>query len=265
MIEQTVIHFHIPKAAGSTIDTILAPCFREEERFHCGNNFTKLNQFESNVHFSNMPDLEKAKYKYISGHVEYFLLHTFPEKHFSFTILRNPLDRMLSMYYYILRAKTHHLHNTLKDNNLSVIDFMEGAFWHEIDNGMCRRISGVCAKLPYGGCTEEVLNLAKFNLENNISFIGLQERFNESLFLLLYHLKSLDRLEYTKANVNQLRKMAREVPEEDKRAILRRNALDLELYAFARDVYAKRNKKFVEILRKPMQSFLNAMSLKEKE
>lgn len=262
MIEQTVIHVHIPKAAGSTIDSILNPCFREEERFHCGVNFTGLSQFESNIYFSRMEDDRKRRFRYISGHVEYFLLQSFPARHFSFTLLRNPLDRIVSMYYYIRQSETHHLHRTLLDGGLSLVDFVEGGLWHEIDNGMCRRLSGVCDRIPYGECGEDVLKLAKFNLANNLSFVGLQERFDESLFLLLYHLQALERLEYSRVNVTRSRRKVQEIGGAERAAILRRNALDVELYAFARDLYTVRNRPAVEKLRKPMQRFLAAMSLK---
>lgn len=263
MIEQSIIHFHIPKTAGSTIDSILAPCFRPEERFSCGSNFTGFNHFESNVYFSGLPDNEKMKYKYISGHVEYFLLQSYPAQHFSFTILRNPLDRMISMYYYILRTKTHHLYDVLHEDNVSLAGFMEGGFWHEIDNGMCRRLSGVCAQAPYGECSREVCELAKFNLANNLSFVGLQERFDESLFLLLYHLSALDRLDYTRANVNPFRKKPQEISSADRAVVLQRNAWDVELYAFARELYCQRNASLAARLQRPMQKFRHAMALKD--
>jgi len=234
-----------------------------EERFLCGQNFTGLNHYESNVYFSNMEDARKRQYKYISGHVEFFLLQSFPERHFSFTLLRNPLDRIVSTYYFILRAEGHHLYRTLHDNKLSLTDFVEGKLWHEIDNGMCRRISGICGSVPYGECGEDVLRLAKHNLAHNISFVGLQERFDESLFLLLYHLQALDRLEYTSVNVTSSRKKVQDISESARAAILRHNVLDLELYAFARDLYSLRNRPAAEKLRKPMQRFITAMSLKK--
>lgn len=263
MIEQSIIHFHIPKTAGSTISSILSPCFTPEELFYCGSNFTGLNHFESNVYFASLPDAEKVKYKFISGHVEYMLLQSFPAPHFSFTIIRNPLDRMISMYYYILRTETHHLHRTLHDDRVSLAGFMDGGFWHEIDNGMCRRLSGVCAQAPYGECSREVYELAKFNLANNLSFVGLQERFDESLFLLLYHLGALDRLDYTRTNVNPFRKKPQEISPADRAAVLRRNAWDIELYAFARELYNQRHGSLIAKLQRPMQKFRHAMALRD--
>ncbi len=257
-----IIHLHIPKAAGTTITTMFLSQFPREEVFQCGDNEFGLNHYQSNLFFINLSDEEKARYRFIAGHVEFAVIQGYPAKHFSFTFLRNPISRINSMYHYIRQNTFHHLHPAIIENNLSMEGFCTAGLWHEIDNGMCRRISGIADSIPYGKCTDDVLQLAKYNLENNISFFGLQERFNESLFLLMYYLDAMELLNYRKSNITKVKKRDRDMSESERTAIESCNHLDLKLYAFARELYAERNREAKTVLAKPMTNYLNAMKIK---
>lgn len=258
-----IIHLHIPKAAGSTLTALFRQAFPPEETFLCGNNEFGLNHFQSNVYFINLEDTVKLHYRFIAGHVEFALIQSYPEKHFSFTFLRNPFSRINSMYYFIRSNSRHHLHNTVLDNNLSLEDFCEAGLWHEIDNGMCRRISGIANDIPYGKCTPDILSLAKYNLKNNISFIGIHERFNESLFLLLHSLDALELLNYDRKNTTKNKSSVAEIPEPAMKALHKFNQYDLELYSYARQLYTSRNKDILFLLRKPLAHYLSAIKSKQ--
>lgn len=258
-----VIHLHIPKAAGTTLSLLFRKLFSPEETFICGSNETGLNHYDSNIYFINLEDEQKIKYKFIGGHVEFALIKSYPAQHFSFTMLRNPVSRINSMYYYIKQNEKHHLHHVIMDNNLSLEQFCELGLWHEIDNGMCRRISGVADSVPYGRCTVEVLNAAKYNLENNISFVGIQERFNESLFLLLNFLDALDLLDYERRNTTKIKRHETEMSTSAKTALNKVNRYDLELYSYARQLYTSRYKETLATLQKPLASYLQATKQKQ--
>jgi len=264
MIDQTVIHFHIPKTAGSTINSILVPAFDRDEVFLCGDNKLHLSHWESNVHFAGLSPEEQAPFRYIAGHVEYFLLESLRMPHFSFLFLRNPIERLVSMYYFVKGHEGHHLHSKVVDEELTLAEFVSTGLWHELDNGMCRRLSGVANSVPIGQCGEDVLRRAQYNLENNFSFIGFQERFDESLFLLLSFLDALDGLDYQSQNVTDKRKKAKRITSEEKKALMAVNSLDLELYAFGRELYRSRYAPFLQKFARPLESFKKALSLKKK-
>lgn len=253
-----VIHLHIPKAAGNTLTSLFRKVFSPEETFICGNNEFGLNHYQSNVHFIQMDDGQKSRYRFIAGHVEFALIQSYPVRHFSFTFMRNPLSRINSLYYYIMQNERHHLHATVVDEGHSIESLCELGIWHELDNGMCRRISGVADSIPYGECTPEVLAAAKYNLENNISFVGIHERFNESLFLLLHALDAVELLDYDKKNVTRKKRLDRELSASTKKALDRFNRYDLELYAHARELYRSRNQDTLTALRKPLSLYLAA-------
>ncbi|MEL7642363.1 MAG: sulfotransferase family 2 domain-containing protein [Solidesulfovibrio sp.] len=258
-----IIHMHIPKTAGSTTTTMLLQSFRDDEVFLCGNNKFNLNHYQSNIYFTSLPDEEKARYKFIAGHVEFALIQSYPAPHFSFTFLRNPISRINSMYFYIKQNPRHHLHALLVNDNVSMEAFCRLKLWHELDNGMCRRLSGLADAVPYGQCDNAVLERAKYNLTNNISFFGLQERFNESIFLLLYSLDDLSSLEYRRQNTTKVKKNDRSLTDSEHEALTECNQYDLQLYEYARELYAVRNKPLTTLLAKPLNSYLLAMKKKE--
>ena len=237
--------------------------FSPEETFICGNNEFGLNHYDSNVYFIGLEDEQKLKYKFIAGHVEFALIKSFPAQHFSFTMLRNPLSRINSMYYYIRQNTHHHLHHVIMDKNLSLEHFCELGLWHEIDNGMCRRISGVVDSVPYGECTADILDAAKYNLENNISFVGIHERFNESLFLLLNYLGALDLLDYERINTTKIKKPEKEMSTSAKTALNAVNQYDLELYSYARQLYMSKHKEALAALQKPLSRYIKAIRQKQ--
>ncbi len=261
MIQVPIIHLHIPKAAGTTLTSLFKRCFSNDEVFLCGDNELGLNHFQSNVHFTGLDDDEKRKYKFIAGHVEFPLIESYPGRHFSFTFLRNPVSRLNSLYYYVKENSNHHMHSHVVKKDLSLRGFCELGLWHEVDNGMCRRLSGVVNDVPYGECDETVLDLAKENLKNNISFVGIHERFDESLFLLLFFLDALELLEYERKNTTGIKRSVAEMVSEDRIAVNSYNQYDLELYSFARELYATKYHEVKIALHKPLNHYLSKISL----
>jgi len=233
---KTIVFLHIPKTGGSTVSNIIKRNFEEDECYICGSRGES--QYQSNLNFISLDENQKRKYKFIAGHVELILLQSLPQEHFSFTFLRNPVDRMISMYYYILANEKHHLHEIVSKNRLSIKEFMAAKLWHELDNGMVRRLSGVRDLIPYGQCDSQLLESAKFNLLNNISFFGFLERFDESIFMLS-KIVGLKDILYTKKNVTKKKPKRKDIDKDSIDAIVEYNKLDIELYNFARNHYRK--------------------------
>lgn len=233
MREKTLVFFHIPKTAGTTISSIIRPLYSKEECYICSSdNRTHL---QGNIDFANLDDEQKRKYKYISGHLELFLLHNIPQDYIAITFLRNPVERIISLYYFILKTETHHLHTRLNESNISLKEFVLGGFWEEVDNGMTRRLSGIGSLVPYGKCNNDMLILAKNNLLG-FDFIGIQERFDEFLFLMSKILE-LKNILYTSKNVGHKSKKYHDIDKDTIMAITKYNLYDIELYNFARLKY----------------------------
>ncbi len=89
------------------------------------------------------------------------------------------------------------------------------------------------------------LDKAKYFLSNRFDFVGLTERYNESLIILkqLLGVESFQ-IQYSRANTSDKNKKLKnidlirfnELPDEIKNRIVENNKLDLELYDFVKNV-----------------------------
>lgn len=91
--DTTIVFLHIPKTAGQTIHSELARVVGAKAvspvRVHT--------QAARGV--AQMP----PGYRLYSGHIDWEALDTLPEPRFVFTVLRDPLERIASFYFYLRR------------------------------------------------------------------------------------------------------------------------------------------------------------------
>ena len=244
-----LVHFHIPKTAGTSLTRSLVRAFGDDRAFLTGRN-GRTHRADTE-YFAGLPPERQERYSLVAGHVEMFLLDSLQVDRFAFCFLRDPVERMVSMYYFVKNSPNHHLHRTLNENKLTLRAFLEAGLWHELDNGMCRRLSGVMGYVPYGGCTVEVLRLAVNNLFTEFNFFGFQERFDHSLYLLSELLGRRSLFLCGKSNKGT-RKAVREIDPQDREAVERFNRLDMELYRMARSEFEEH---FNPLLERKRQEF----------
>jgi len=114
---------------------------------------------------------------------------------------------------------------------MSLKDFVMDLCLTEVDNGQARRIAGVLS--PFGECGRDVLERAQRNIVDHFVVVGLTERLVDSIALMK------DRLNWRSAPIPRRKNASRSgsnsdaLPQTTLEAILERNQLDLELYAFA--------------------------------
>lgn len=92
-----LVFLHLPKTGGTTLDHHFAKAFAPEEI--CPKN--------AELHL--MPPEELARYRYFSGHFVYDQLRFIPGPIFTVTVLRNPVERVISNYYFLKRHTEAHL------------------------------------------------------------------------------------------------------------------------------------------------------------
>ncbi len=86
-----IVFLHIPKTAGQSVHHYLVTNFDEKVIFPARVNSQILNYTIGEI----------KKYKIFSGHFDLSFLDIVDQPKFTFTILRNPKDRILSYYFYI--------------------------------------------------------------------------------------------------------------------------------------------------------------------
>lgn len=228
-MSKTIMFMHIPKAAGSTLTGFFSSRFNEDELFISGSY--GRTHIDDSMYFANLDPAEKAAYRYVAGHME---INAFlgVENKYSFTFLRSPVQRMISLYNYVCSNQNHHMNSFAHMHCKGVADFVEKARWDELHNGMTRRLLGVInVEMPL--YDSRVVANAIGNLDAFFDFVGIQESFDKSFFLLADALGiSIEEMGYTSRNIGSsgIKKIN---PLEFER-VKKYNQMDYEVYNHAK-------------------------------
>jgi hypothetical protein len=222
----TTIFLHLPKAGGSTLNRIISRQYGPHEIY----KVRVAPRSEIVAELNGMPAEQLRGLRMIIGHAAFGLHAAVPKPCSYITILRDPIERVISQYYYILRMPGHQQHQVLARGEQTLAEYARF-----VGNGQTRLISGL-----ESNATDALhLQTAKANLENHFSLVGLTESFDQFLVLLSAELGWKLR-GYRRANVTAQRPPAKMVPASTLAAIRAGNALDLELYLFARELFQRR-------------------------
>lgn len=223
-----VLFLHIPKAGGQTLgEYVYNQCRAEEEReddllragvAYLTYGFLKEPNLVVPAHV--LPLLRRADLRAVIGHFWFGLHEHVARPSVYITLLRNPVDRLVSLYYYTKQGET-----------MSLEEFVRAPPFKEVDNDQTRRIAGVDP--PVGGCTTATLRAAEENLRRHFAVAGTTERFDETLVLLKRKLGwTRDVLSYPR-NVNPHRPPTASLSAETIEAVRARNELDFALWQYA--------------------------------
>lgn len=86
-----IAFLHLPKTAGQSVHHSLASLFQESEICPARTN---EDLYKYSIH-------DLSGYKLFSGHLDWSLIKLSGDFDFVFTVLRDPLDRILSFYFYL--------------------------------------------------------------------------------------------------------------------------------------------------------------------
>lgn len=170
-----LIFLHLPKNGGTTFNSILNRIYPKENTFTLHTvDHTRTNKED----FINLSKEERNKIKLLKGHA-IFGLHNYMNENTKYiTFLRKPEERIISFYHYVLRKPNNKLYKYVVDNKMSLYDFVTNVTSSDLNNCQVRWISGINDK------EEIMLEKALENIKKHFSFIGLTEKFDESLILL---------------------------------------------------------------------------------
>ena len=229
--EQSLIFLHVPKAAGSTFYKIIERQYKPNSIFSIDGQRVR----ESIDEFKKLPVAQREEIRVLKGHMYFGLHELLPQPSTYITILRDPVERIISHYYYVLRSPNHYLYNKVTSQHMSLKDYVCSGISTELDNGQTRLLSGL-EQTVFGWeeCSTKVLELAKQNIKNHFAVVGLSERFDETLILLqkafAYKIPF-----YVQENVTKNRPLKENISQDTLKFIEKYNELDIELYKYAKN------------------------------
>jgi hypothetical protein len=185
--------------------------------------------------FLALPSEERASHTLLHGHVPFGIDAALPEPAVYLTMLRDPIETAVALYYLILASPSHYLHAEVAGKGWTLEDFAT-AGRPEIDNPMVRWLNPRGpARLPFGGVTGAMLGTAKANLRDRYIF-GLAERFDESMLLLAATLGWPD-VSYTGLGAPPRVRLADVITPAAADQLRDINRLDIELHRFATELF----------------------------
>lgn len=227
-----LIFLHIPKAAGTTLQEIIVRHYAGGKVYRFTGN---QQQWQS---FCESPLEERAQYDLLTGHVHFGLHEFLPDPATYITMLRDPIDRVVSHYHFVMANPDHYLHSVLAGGRYTLHDYAVTRVSHELDNDQVRWL---CARdhfdVPVGEVSREMVEEAKWNLANAFGVIGLVERFGDSLRCLRSAFGWEEVHPPERRNANRHRPTLDRVAPDTIAAIREINRYDCELYDYARVLF----------------------------
>lgn len=224
MDQRALIFLHIPKTAGTTLNRII------EWQYNPLSIFT-MDPYQIRAtpeRLKQLPESRRRRLRMVRGHFYYGIHEYLPQGATYITMLREPVARFLSSYYFIQRRPLHPMHRKVKSERIGVEDFIR--LTPHRQNLQCSLIAGIKSN---GECEESTLERAKENLAKSFSIVGLSERFEESLLLIA---KTFD----WQIPFYENRKVSKTRPKVEPSAvemIKEHNRFDLELYEFGKGLF----------------------------
>tara|TARA_B100001245_G_scaffold77509_1_gene55117 strand:+ start:2958 stop:3701 length:744 start_codon:yes stop_codon:yes gene_type:complete len=233
-----LIFIHIPKTAGTSIYKVLSSAF-EKDRFSTGVyvNHVKHSALEGKQFFAGHFGINDIK-KITDEELEYF------------TFVRNPYERVSSLYYY-WKSHQHALYTPDRNPSYygvrragesdSFLDFLnteDQEVLKDISNCQCRYISGAVDD-PVNVNSLLLFFRAIFSIWKNKIFVGLTDETEKSLELLIKRLHIAPN-EKISARENVTKNRPSNSTKEDRR-IRSLNRADIMLYWYVKFIYGFRS------------------------
>lgn len=217
--DEAIIFLHVPKTAGTTLNRLIEWEYPITQMYSVDPVLFEW----SAAHLWKLPRQRLARTRMFKGHMLFGLHAVLPQPATYITVLRDPVERVLSAYYYMRTYKLHPFYWKLRKEKWSLEDYVERT---QRDNVQCKIMAGA---EYHGPSTPEIFETAKQNMNRHFSVVGLSERFEESLALMKlrfgWQLKS-----YSAFNVTRSRPKKGDLSQSTLDLIVERNSFDVELY-----------------------------------
>jgi len=222
-----IFFMHVPKCAGTTMQVYLQSNFLRRKIF----TTQLLDGGKSVERFRNLPERDRYRYDLVKGHHAHHVLDCVHPDFLKLAILRDPVERILSIFYYIKQSKDHPLHAQIGGAEASLDDYL---------NSDLARNSGlvyvsVFSRLDRQGVRADLqgaLDLALESALEQYDIVGLVEDF-DAFVQSVYEAANLKRpYRSVKHNVGQLKESSRgrEVSEETIARVRELCKFDMAIY-----------------------------------
>ncbi|MBA3832254.1 MAG: sulfotransferase family 2 domain-containing protein [Chthoniobacterales bacterium] len=224
--DEAVIFLHLPKTAGTTLNRLIEWEYPLLQMYSIDPVLFEW----SSAHLRKLSPRRLQRTRMFKGHMLFGLHEVLPQPATYITVLREPVDRVISAFYFMRSYKLHPLYWKFRRGNWTIDDFVR---WSRRDNVQSKIIAGADYEEP---CTAEISEKAKDNLRRHFAVVGLSERFEESLALMKLRF-GWQFNTYSSFNVTRSRPKKHDLAKSTLDLIIENNSYDIELYECARTIF----------------------------
>ncbi len=228
---------HIPKTGGTGIHLYLRSHYPDNRILQ----MSLKEAWDTVREFKGLSQKERDKYYLIHGHYANELIgFTHPDTVF-FTIFRDPTDRVISNYRYILEQPTHYWHEHVVGKKINIVEFCQDRTISEAWNYLTSHYTHLpleeIARNP-----ERAARLAFDHLKGRFHFIGFLDELD--LFMPIVARKMNFRKKFINRLVNSSKPFSSDsvISQDVRRIISEVNAADHILYRLAKEEWSLSDK-----------------------
>jgi hypothetical protein len=217
----SVVFLHLRKTGGTSYRQIVLRHVPRAQRVHLDAP-TLARAIEK---WAALPNHRRTGATCLHGHLPFGVHRLLPGPVTYLTLLRDPIERVVSAYFYALRRPEERLHELLVRTGMSLAEYVEhpdAAGEHDLQTGM------LAGEAEPGEPADAVARALR-RLVERFAVVGVAERFDETV-LHTGRVMGWRNVLYRKDNVNRRRTPVADLPAATLAAIRERNAGDLALH-----------------------------------
>jgi len=219
--EPLLTFVHIPKTAGTTISYVMWRQFPRGQII----DLDAATVEEACKRWYAIDPERRARVRCIRGHLPFALGLFAPRETRFFTVLRDPVERAISEYYYNLTSPKRMFYEPLMRGRMTLDQFVRSDLAQQVYNGQTRMLAGARTDLA----PREMLELALANLHEQMVMVGITEQIDATL-LLCRAVLGWRHVTYHRVNTTWWRPRRRAISPATLSVIEEANSLDHELY-----------------------------------
>lgn len=228
--QQRILFDHLPKCGGCSIGFFLTQNYPRRLVFRTNGT----NPEESVQRFKTLSESRRWKYRLIIGHLTHELRDYVHPNTFKATVFRDPVDRIVSHYFYVKRNPTHYLHKRVVEENITLAEYTQKDLSSELTNWYTSHFSGMSPCAVSTAPSEAISTALKAVLES-YDLIGFQDDIHGFLENIRATCRLTSSVSEDRKNVTDGRKSVKDLSEDEFMNISRSNAADIELFALIRN------------------------------
>jgi hypothetical protein len=223
-----ILFDHLPKCGGSTLSAYLRDQYPDRKIYDIpGDPFSAVESF------IGMPESKRHGFDLVQGHMAHMLLESVHPESLKVTVFREPIERIVSYYYFAKKDKCHYLHQQILEQNLGLEEFIKSELTLETSNWYVRYFTGRKLNSENHSLSEQpsdIVNEAFEHIKSNYDIVGFLDKYDEFIQQLSSSAGFKRKYKGTQLNKNNSRPLIKNISESAIQDIVEYNRYDIELY-----------------------------------